>query len=268
MPKLIEITGQTFNQWTVISHDPSNRQWVFCRCICGKEKRMWSYWVRHGVSKSCGCSFESKSKFIDNNPEWPTPILVRERVEKYARAWKHEYQCVCGNLFLSFAHQIITGSSKSCGCLKSKKCSEINKTHGLSKENKRLYRIWKGMKSRCGELKDAKKQACYKGKGVRVCRLWHKSFISFYKWAISNGYKNNLTLDRENGNDIYRPGNCRWVTQAEQCNNTSRNIFLEYNGEVKTISQWSRHIGISDKKLWYWNRKKGLSISEIINSLK
>jgi hypothetical protein len=268
MPKLIEITGKTFNHWTVISYDPSNRQWVFCKCICGKEKRMWSYWIRHGVSKSCGCVFESKSKFVDKNPDWQSPILVRERVEKHATTWKHEYRCVCGNLFIALAFSIRTGSTKSCGCLQAKRCRETHETHGLSRTNKRLFRIWMGMNHRCGELTEPKKQACYKDKGIRVCKSWKKSFLTFYKWAISHGYEEYLTLDRIENDDIYRPGNCRWATQLEQCNNKSNNVFIEYNGSRKTIAQWSRELNIAYKTLHRWNRVNGYSIEQIIAKIK
>lgn len=97
--------------------------------------------------------------------------------------------------------------------------------HGLS--NTRIYRIWNGMKQRCCNPQNPKYKF-YGGKGITVCDEWQKNFISFYKWAINNGYndppKENsrlqncwdaLTLDRIDGAKGYEPLNCRWITFTE-----------------------------------------------------
>ena len=78
----------------------------------------------------------------------------------------------------------------------------------------RLYCIWKRMKSRCNNpKKDHYKY--YGGKGIEVCKEWSirkYGYENFYNWSMTHGYKENLTLDRQDSAKGYSPDNCRWVT--------------------------------------------------------
>ena len=132
--------------------------------------------------------------------------------------------------------------------------------HGLC--HSRLYRIWKSMKVRCLN-KNNKSYRDYGGRGISVCSEWQESFSSFYEWSINNGYKENLTLDRINFNGNYAPDNCKWSTLKEQMNNTRKNIFLEYDGDTKTVKEWAETLGVSQYTL-YSRVKKGWSIADII----
>lgn len=116
-----------------------------------------------------------------------------------------------------------------------------NTKHGMS--HSRIYREWSGMKSRC-YCKSHNKYYRYGGSGIKVCKEW-MDFIPFYEWAISNGYKDNLTLDRINYSRNYEPDNCRWVDYTVQNNNRRMNVSVEINGVTKTVTQWSREYGIS-----------------------
>ena len=88
--------------------------------------------------------------------------------------------------------------------------------HGMA--NSSLYRSWRGMLNRCYATSD-RKYHLYGGRGIRVCGEWYESFAEFAKWAFSNGYKEGLTVDREDVNGDYEPGNCRWATDGEQNEN-------------------------------------------------
>lgn len=59
MHNYIDLTGQKFGRWTVISRAPSkpNSQATYwlCDCQCGKRKAVNSSALRGGISKSCGC---------------------------------------------------------------------------------------------------------------------------------------------------------------------------------------------------------------------
>ena len=115
-------------------------------------------------------------------------------------------------------------------------------THG--KSNTRLYYIYKHILARCFNKND-KRYRNYGGRGITICEEWKKDFMNFYNWALNNGYKDNLTIDRIDVNGNYEPLNCKWSTIAEQNNNTTRTICITHNGETHTISQWAKKIGIS-----------------------
>lgn len=108
---------------------------------------------------------------------------------------------------------------------------------------KRLYNIFNGMRLRCYNKK-AKNYPNYGGKGIKICKEWKNHFMNFCDWALENGYKENLTIDRIDVNGNYEPNNCRWVTMLQQENNRKNNIFLKYNNQNKTLKQWGRELNI------------------------
>lgn len=102
----------------------------------------------------------------------------------------------------------------------------------------------------------------YFDKGIKVCKEWD-SFESFRRWSIESGYSDNLTIDRIDSNGNYEPNNCRWASQIEQQNNRTSNRFIEYGGEIHTISEWARIKGIKRGTLWNrfrlgWDAEKAL----------
>lgn len=142
--------------------------------------------------------------------------------------------CKCGNSVSVFTYHLNNGKTTSCGC---KRYETKNQTHGM--RHTRIYEIWCGMKSRCYNT-DKKSYAKYGARGITVCDEWKNNFEAFYEWAISNGYEADLSIDRIDPNKEYCPSNCRWITHAEQQRNRTNNIFVEHNGETKTLSEWCR----------------------------
>lgn len=160
-----------------------------------------------------------------------------------------ECKCDCGRTVCVIGSNLKRGISSSCGCYGKQKRLEANggKTHGLS--NTRLYVIWTGMKQRCYN-KNAPSYKWYGAKGVKVCNEWKSDFLCFYSWAMKSGYASGLTIDRIDGNGDYEPLNCRWATNEEQHNNQSNNVYLESDGEEKTIAQWAKEKGIKKSTLY------------------
>ena len=122
--------------------------------------------------------------------------------------------------------------------------------HG--KSNTKLYRVWNSMKQSCLNPKD-KFYFCYGGRGINVWSEWldqENGFINFYNWAIKNGYKEGLTIDRKNVNGNYNPFNCRWVDNKTQQRNRRDREKVIYNGEEITLAEVSERTGISISTLW------------------
>ena len=134
-------------------------------------------------------------------------------------------KCDCGNYAEVTTSNLRSGSSISCGCYKVEVTKKTNTKHG--KSNSRLYYIWKGMKRRCSS-KRCKSYKYYGERGISVCEEW-QDFKPFMDWAITNGYSENLTIDRIDVNGNYCPENCRWATWKEQANNRRR--ISDLNGD-------------------------------------
>ena len=153
-------------------------------------------------------------------------------------------KCDCGNEKIVKTTDLVRGVVKSCGCLAKQALIERCVTHGKTKHP--LYSKWHTMKSRCNNSNNASYER-YGGRGIKVCDEWENSFQAFYEWAMANGYKEGLSIDRIDNDGNYEPANCRWVTQEEQCNNRRTSHKLTYEGETHTITEWSKITGIKRK---------------------
>lgn len=147
-------------------------------------------------------------------------------------------RCECGTVKPVKLENILRGLSRRC-----KSCSSrITKTkHGASdcgrtKAEDRLYRIWKAMKWRCSPKNERARN--YHGRGIRVCREWSRGYPAFRDWALRSGYREHLTIDREDNDLGYSPRNCRWVGYGPQARNTRRNRRVTAFGETKLVCEW------------------------------
>lgn len=150
----------------------------------------------------------------------------------------------------------------SCGCY-NREISRLQKPrlkHGL--HGSRLYGIWKKMRERC-HGKNA--LANYGGRGIFVSEEWRNNYLSFYTWAIENGYTDELTIDRINTNGNYEPSNCRWTTYEQQANNKRSNIKYKYQGELLTLPQISKKSGFGFPTLYRRINENGLSLKQALS---
>jgi hypothetical protein len=105
------------------------------------------------------------------------------------------------------------------------------------------------MRQRCNNPR-CKEYRNYGARGISICKEWDE-FIGFYNWAMANGYKEDLTLDRIDNDGNYEPNNCRWVSMEVQENNKRTNVYYIINGEKMTLSQCSKKYDISRNSLYY-----------------
>ena len=245
--KTESLVGQRFGRWIVIGEPIviKKRSHSLCKCDCGNEKLILNFNLKNGASKSCGC-FRPAKNFVGEKFGKLTIIGESEKIGKFYYAL---CKCECGNEKKIKTTSFFRGYSKTCGSCQSKLFP------------KRLRRTLTSMKARCLN----KKSTYYKdygGRGIKICQEWLKDRYSFYNWALENGYNENLTIDRIDCNGNYEPSNCKWSTKKEQANNKRTSIFLTYNNEKKTITDWSEIYNITMAKVSY-RYKKGLPFEEI-----
>lgn len=207
----------------------------------------------HNPSTILTMSFNWRIKmFIDFSGKRFGKLLVLNKKEKRGHYNFWLCKCDCGKSVWIRSNSLNNGHAKSCGCNKKrtlyeKPTKEIN-----------LYKIWSGMKARCFN-KNCLNYPHYGLRGIKVCDEWSKDFMSFYNWAVENGYKKGLSIDRIDVNGNYEPANCRWATAKEQSNNQTKTIRINYKGEEKTISDLCYVFGIKYSTL-YGRIKRGIPI--------
>jgi hypothetical protein len=154
--------------------------------------------------------------------------VVRQDGKTNAGKTKYLCECNCGRenckkLISVDGRDLTKGNTKSCGA---RKYENI--------EHKKLYAVWQYMITRCYN-EQCKDYANYGGRGITVCDLWKDDYFEFESWALENGYKEGLTLDRENVDGNYYPFNCRWITHREQARNKRNNIHIVWNGHDRLL---------------------------------
>lgn len=126
-------------------------------------------------------------------------------------------RCECGNVTTALTYSLTSGKTKSCGCIRREVAAKKATKHGEA--NAPLYHVPNSMHQRC-ENPRAHDYQWYGAMGVTVCDEWKLTeYPAFKAWALENGYRPGLTIDRIDPGKGYSPDNCRWITIAEQQRN-------------------------------------------------
>lgn len=160
-------------------------------------------------------------------------------------------RCDCGAVYDVNLEQVTKAKNPKC---KSCRMEEYASISSVGYKHP-LYSVWLGMISRCGTPANAMYKY-YGGRGIRVCERWlaptknrKSSLAGFKNFVADMGDRPDKTsIDRIDVNGHYEPSNCRWATQKEQANNKTCSIYVEINGVVKTVTQWSDQVGTTG---WY-----------------
>ncbi len=181
----------------------------------------------------------------------------------------HKYvtcRCECGTKKSVHLSNLARGKTKSCGCLARKLTSKRLTTHGLAwiKKGKMrpLYGVWLAMKGRCCNPKN-KSYSRYGGRGIRICKEWEESYSLFHKWAMKNGYKKGLTIERIDNGGNYEPANCTWSDRITQANNRRTNHILIYKAKEYTLAQLCRKFGLKYSNILY-RLSQGWSLEDAV----
>lgn len=165
---------------------------------------------------------------------------------KYKYKWK--FKCDCGSEKIMSAWHVQRGKSKSCGCGPNIGNFRHGNSPKIGKFTK-VYIAWMGMIQRCSN-ESYNSYARYGGRGIKVCDRWKNSFENFLADMGEPPTKEH-SLDRFPNNDgNYELENCRWATRIEQESNKSTNVIVEWNGEKKTLTEWSRILGFKKATLF------------------
>ena len=189
--------------------------------------------------------------------------VIEKHHQDKRREWHWLCKCDCGNQTVVSGNKLRSGHTTSCGCLQEEHRKKgINKTHGMS--DTPLYIAWLNMRHRCYYPKNNMYKH-YGARGIKVCDEWLNSSETFIRWALANGYKEGLTIDRINVDGNYEPGNCRWVTKKEQFLNRTDSHLVTAFGKTQTIKEWAEQTGIKydtiERRLnaYGWNAEDAVS---------
>ena len=160
--------------------------------------------------------------------------------------------CDCGNKAIVASCHLVSGHTKSCGCL----LKEVRKEHFKASHRKsesRVYSIYSNMKNRCCNP-SSKRFYLYGGRGIKVCDRWLNSFENFYEdmGDPPGGYE----IERKDVNGNYEPNNCEWVTHAQQARNTRSNVRVTLFGKETCLAETCESLSVNTKMV-YERRRNG-----------
>lgn len=125
--------------------------------------------------------------------------------------------------------------------------ANYKKKHGMVYT--RLYRIWDDIRGRTMRTNNTYYNN-YGGRGITLYDPW-KNFIPFMEWALANGYRDDLYIDRVDNDGPYSPENCRWTTRFVQDRNKRSNVWIDFHGERVCQSDLAKRLGVHYSTIYH-----------------
>lgn len=187
--------------------------------------------------------------FIDLTGRTFGRLTVISKLEK--DKWSQTFwacRCACGHMKNINGASLRNGLTQSCGCLQAERASaalaKTKRKHGYAPRGvpSREYRVWLGLKGRCGKTYNPRDAANYRERGIMVCDSWRNNFEVFL--ADMGPCPKGYSIDRINNDGNYEPGNCRWATPRQQARNRRSNRRVDWGGRSWLLVELSEHTGI------------------------
>lgn len=235
--KDLDITNHKFGKWTAIKRIGEVATWL-CRCDCGSEKPVECYHLLNGRSKGCGCFPNSLETTIQGKTFNRYTVIGSAPRRTKSSQPRVLCRCSCGNERIVYVSGLISGHSKSCGCLRDRLAKTRATTHGQSRS--RIYRLWDSMLRRCNNPQ-THNYSNYGARGITVCERW-EDFEIFYQ-DMGEPPKG-CSIERIDNSKGYSKDNCKWATVTEQARNRRTNVTLTLQGRTMCLAQWAEEKGM------------------------
>lgn len=174
-----------------------------------------------------------KERVYDYTGQKFTRLLVIKRGEVPYRGASRRYLCICdcGKKKWTTSKSLISGDTKSCGCLRKER-----KTCG-GRSNTKIYNKWFNMKDRVLNKKH-RSYKNYGGRGISIYEPW-LVFKNFENYVLKNlGVPlKGQELDRKNNDGNYEPGNIEWKTRKQNLNNMRKTTYVFYKKVKYAVSE-------------------------------
>lgn len=223
----LEMIGKKFGRLTVVAQDGERKagrhpRWV-CKCDCGNVVTRSAPGLRQGREPSCGCAARDYQRVRnDISGKRFGRLVALSPLPKSNKKRNIVWSCVCdcGESISVSSSQLVSGKTKSCGCLQKESIIKESTKHGHSRSGcaSPTYVSWSSMLTRCTNPKSSNFKH-YGGRGILVCDRW-KSFENFL--ADMGERPDGMSIDRIDVDGNYEPSNCKWSNQSEQAKNQRR----------------------------------------------
>lgn len=247
-----DLSGKTFGKLTVIKRIengppmPSCKHGVVryeCKCECGNTCIRPASTLRNGLTTSCGCMRRTQIAelhFKDLTGKRFGRLVVINRAQNRGDLVCWNCKCDCGRECVISSRQLLCNHTKSCGCLKIDKLRE--RMTKWTPDEIPIVRRYRGMMQRCYNPNSTRYPG-WGGRGITVCDEWKNDPRKFVDWAKSNGFREDLSIDRINVDGNYCPDNCRWVDNITQANNKQTHKYIDAHTVKHLLQEWASESG-------------------------
>jgi hypothetical protein len=195
-------------------------------------------------------------------------LKVARHVESNAQSRDAYWECVCecGSIIRVRGTNLRSGQTQSCGCYQKQRVSEAQTKHGCAKPNAQTpeYKVWSRVIARCCDPKSDHFDR-YGGRGIEMCWRWRNSFENFLA-DMGPRPSPNHSIERENNNGNYEPGNCRWATRAEQSVNKSNTVMVRAGGKEMSLAVLAREANLPVQRVYQRIFREKWSIERALNT--